>query len=99
MAKKKGIKTPEWILEGYSSKEEYEKAKGISKKKKNGKTFDVMKCPKCKSYNVEVVLGDEGGLWRCNDCGWKGKDIEKVEMSEEEFINHMYKIEGGHDEE
>ena len=37
MAKKEKLKTPEWILGGYDSEEDYNKAKGITSKKKKGK--------------------------------------------------------------
>ena len=60
MAKSK-LSTPDWIKEGYGSKEEYEKKKGIKEKKKDGKVFKIRKCPKCGSDKVQVVLtGEEG---------------------------------------
>ena len=43
------LATPDWIKEGYDSKEEYEKKKGIKSKKKDGKIFKIRKCPKCRS--------------------------------------------------
>ena len=50
MPKKSKLSTPEWILEGYDSPAEYEKAKGISgKSKKAGKVFKIRECPKCVS--------------------------------------------------
>ena len=58
MAKSK-LSTPDWIKEGYDSKEEYEKKKGIKGKKKEGKIFKIRKCPKCGSDNVQVVLTGE----------------------------------------
>lgn len=83
MAKKKSkIQTPDWILKG----EEPEKTK------KSGKTFKVRRCPKCNSDNVNVVVGAEAeqpGMWECKDCGWKGKDIKKEELTEEEFLKYL----------
>jgi len=55
------LATPDWIREGYDSKEAYEKKKGIKAKKEKGKTFKLRRCPKCKSDKVSVVLtGEEG---------------------------------------
>lgn len=94
MAKKKGIKTPEWITQGYNSEEEYKKAKGISSSgsgnKKKGKTFKIKECPECESDNVAVVVGqDKKDEWKCNDCGWQGKEITEKELSEEEFLKYL----------
>jgi len=76
------MKTADWILEGYDSKADYEKAKGIStKKKKEGKTFNIRECPKCKSDDVGVVIG-EVGTWQCRKCGHKGKDFIEKELTE-----------------
>ena len=78
MAKKKEkMKTPDWIIEGYDSKADYEKAKGITSEKKGrssaypqaqnsgAKTFKIRECPKCGSDDVGVVLSnsnaEEGG--------------------------------------
>ena len=88
------MKTPDWILEGFDSEEDYEKAKGIKKKKvKEGKTFKVRRCPKCKSDEVSVVLGfDEGkgkGEWECKKCGWIGRTVNEQELSEEEFMKYL----------
>jgi len=73
---KNKLSTPDWIKEGYDSKQEYEKtrqkaeplatsstrsqSKGIDTKKKTDRTFKIRECPKCKSDNVRVVL--TGGL-------------------------------------
>ena len=83
MAKKKKskIQTPEWVLKGEAPPKE---------KKKKGKTFKVRKCPSCDSDNVQVVVGEEKkGMWKCNDCGWKGTDIKKEELTEEEFMKYL----------
>ncbi len=71
------MKTPDWILEGFDSKADYEKAKGITSKKKErssaypkarnsgAKTFKIKECPKCNSDDVGLVLSnsdaEEGG--------------------------------------
>ena len=70
MTKKNKVATPDWILEGYDSKADYEKAKqatkqsddsstkGISQEKKMGKSFKIRECPKCGSDDVGVVLSN-----------------------------------------
>lgn len=127
MPKKSKIETPAWIVEGYDSPAEYNKAKGIKTevkktvkkvddskkvtKKSNGhrsvspklrsdegKTFKIKKCPDCGSENVGVVLvGQEGRAvkdWECRKCKWKGEDVDEIELSEEEFLAHLDKMEG-----
>ena len=94
MAKKKTkLATPEWILEGYDSEEEYNKAKGISSKKKSGKTFKIRECPKCGSDDVGVIIGGEEGKgakeWECHKCKWKGYDIKEKELTEDEFMKYL----------
>jgi len=96
MARKDKLKTPEWILEGYDSKEEFDKKnkkKSSSGKKK--KIFKIRKCPKCGSENIGVILGlEEGkgkGEWKCNDCGWEGKNVVEEELGEEQFLNYLDK--------
>lgn len=81
MAKKKSkIQTPDWLLKGEEPKQS----------KKAGKTFKVRRCPKCNSDNVAVVVGEEvAGMWQCKDCGWKGKEIKKEELTEEEFLKYL----------
>lgn len=95
------LATPDWIKEGFDSPADWEKAHGIKKKKKTeGKTFRVKKCPKCGSYDVNVVLsGIEGnddedavakpGEWECKKCKWKGKKPEEDELSEDEFMKYL----------
>ena len=88
------LSTPEWIREGFGSKEAWEKKHGISKKKKTtGKVFKIRKCPKCGSDKVSVLLNGEEGKsakdWECKDCGWKGKNIEEEELNEEEFMKYL----------
>ena len=95
MAKKNKLATPEWILEGYDSEDDYNKAKGLDKKKKAGKTFKIRECPKCKSDDVGIVLSgsdsEEGGgdQWECHKCKWTGKDIVKKELTEDELMKYM----------
>jgi len=92
MGKESKLKTPDWILEGYDSKEDYEKAKGVSKKKSSGKVFKIRKCPECGSDNVGVVLtGEEGkgGEWECHKCKWIGRDVDEKELSEDEFMKYL----------
>ena len=51
------LATPDWIKEGYDSKEEYEKKKGIKGKKKEGKIFieDAIEADKVFS----MLMGDD----------------------------------------
>ena len=88
MAKKNKLSTPEWILGGYDSEADYNKAKGISGKKKKGKTFKVKLCPECGSDEVGVAIG-EIGMWECKKCKYKGKEIKEEEFTEEEFMKYL----------
>ena len=98
MAKSK-LSTPDWIREGFDSKADYEKAHGLNKKKssKEEKVFKLKVCPKCGSYDVNVVLSNldseeesnTGKMWECKKCKWKGKDIEEKEVDEEEFMKYL----------
>lgn len=89
------MKTPDWILEGYDSKADWEKKKGITSKKKEGKTFKIRECPKCHSDEVGLVLSnsdaEEGGgkEWECRKCKWKGADIDEKELTEDEFMKYL----------
>ena len=95
MVKKNKLATPEWILEGYDSEEDYEKAKGLDKKKKSGKTFKIKECPKCGSDDVGIVLSnsdsEEGGgkEWECRKCKWSGTNIKEKELTEDEFMKYL----------
>jgi len=97
MAKKNKLSTPEWILGGFDSEEDYNKSKGLDKKKKSGKTFKIRECPKCKSDDVGLVLsgsdGEQGGgkEWECHKCKWKGSDIVEKELTEDELMKYMDK--------
>ena len=92
MAKKPKLKTPDWILEGYSSEEEYNKKKSI-KQKKVGKTFKLRLCPKCGSDRINVLLtGEEGknkGEWECKKCKWQGRNVKEKSLGEEEFMKYL----------
>jgi hypothetical protein len=93
MAKKEKLKTPDWIMEGYDSKEEYDKAHGKSTKKPKGKIFKIRLCPNCGSDSVGVVLGQEegrgNGEWECRKCKWKGKDVKIKEIGEDELLKFL----------
>ena len=96
MTKKAKVATPAWILEGYDSVAEYNKAKGITEdKKKSGKTFKIRECPKCKSDDVGVVISgsDEetggGKEWECRKCKWKGKNIIEKDLTEDELMKYL----------
>ena len=90
------LKTPDWILEGFDSKEEYLKKKGkksksVKKKVKKGKkTFSIKVCPKCESKNVRVVVGEDAvGVWECCKCNYEGKDFEEKELNEKEMMEML----------
>lgn len=94
------LETPEWIREGFDSKADWEKKKGIKGKKlaRAGKTRKIKVCPKCGSSEVRIILGQEEGKgkseWECKSCKWKGRDPKEKELSDEEFLEHMEKMEG-----
>lgn len=99
------LKTPDWIIEGYKSKEEYGLAKPSSKSQSNEiksekkkKSYKLKICPKCGGREISVVLGGEEGKgsrgWECKACKWNGKDVDEKEMREDEFIAHLDKMEG-----
>jgi len=95
MAQKSKLKTPDWILEGFDSEDEYNKAKGIDKKKKDEKTFKIKECPKCKSDDVGLILSnsdaEEGGgkEWECHKCKWHGSNVIEKELTEEQLMKYM----------
>ena len=96
MAKKGKLETPTWIIEGYDSKADYEKAKGLGKtkkaKKKEGE-FRIKICHDCKGSDVNVVIG-EVGMWKCKKCEWKGSDIDEKSVSEDEYLELIEKMDG-----
>jgi len=83
------LSTPEWILKG---------KKKPTEKKKQGKIYKVKKCPECGSTEVAIVLvgveGKSADNWECKSCKWRGRGIEEKELNEEEFLEHMEKMEG-----
>ena len=89
MEKKEKLKTPDWIIEGYDSEEEYNKSKGISKKKTSGKIFKIRTCPACRSDDVGVVIGSEKQGWECRKCPWKGTNVQKQELNENEMMKYL----------
>ena len=96
MTKKSKLATPAWILEGYDSEEDYNKAKGIDKKK-DGKTFKIRECPKCGSDDVGIVLSNSdfeeesntGKNWECRKCGWVGSNVKERELTEDELMAYL----------
>jgi len=89
--KKSKVKTPDWILEGYDSPEEYAKATGKKAEKKvKEKMYRLKVCPKCDSEDIGVILtGKEGESpdgWECRKCKWKGPEPEEIKLNEEEFL-------------
>lgn len=89
MPKKSKLKTPDWILKGYDSEEEYNEKKGIAKKKE-GTIFKVRRCPNCGSDEVAVVIGPEArGIWECKKCKWKGANLNIDELTEDEFMKYL----------
>ena len=99
MAKSK-LKTPDWVLEGFDSPDEYAKSKGKTvKDKKEGKTFKIKVCPKCGSDEVAVTLSNmdseeesnTGKQWECKKCKWIGGNIKDKELTEDELMAHLDK--------
>lgn len=90
---KSKLSTPDWIREGFDSKEEYEKQKGIKGKKKSGNVFNIRLCPQCGSNKVAIVLGEEegksSGEWECRKCGWRGHNVSEKELTEDEFMKYL----------
>ncbi len=79
MAKISKIQTPDWVLEGYESKSEYEKAKGI-------KSVKVVKVPKVKE-KVEKVSSKKtssGKKFKIKVCPKCGSDNVTVVLNVEE---------------
>ncbi len=97
MARKSKLATPTWILEGYDSEADYNKANGIDKKKKDGKTFKIRECPKCGSDDVGLVLSNSdaeeaegtGKEWECHKCKWSGTNVVEKELTEDELMIYL----------
>jgi ribosomal protein L37AE/L43A len=76
---KNKLKTPEWILKGDKKPE-----------KKTQKIFKIRKCPECGSDDVGVVVGEDAkGMWECKSCEWKGTDVQKQELNEDEMMKYL----------
>ncbi|MFA5070974.1 MAG: hypothetical protein WC511_01220 [Candidatus Pacearchaeota archaeon] len=100
MAKSK-LSTPDWVKEGFDSKDAWEKKHGLGKKKsvKSDKVFKIKLCQKCKSDKIQLVLSNldseeesnTGKMWECKKCKWKGKDIDEKEVTEDEFMEYLDK--------
>jgi ribosomal protein L37AE/L43A len=73
MKKKTKLSTPEWILEGYNSKKEYENDKGIILEKPK-KEFE--KKPKTKKTKKQVDSEKIFKIKKCPECG--NKEIKVV---------------------
>ena len=62
------------------------------------KTFKIRECPECGSDDVGLVLSnsdaEEGGgkEWECRKCKWKGTDIVKKELTEDELMKYLDEI-------
>jgi hypothetical protein len=100
MEKKGKLATPDWIIEGYDSPEEYAKAKGKSSPaKKDNKTFKIKVCPKCSSDDVAITLSNldseeesnTGRQWECKKCKWTGITIKERQLTEDELMAHLDK--------
>ncbi len=102
---KNKLKTPDWILKGESKKPKKKSEKtaknlqanfgatksktALSRRKQKGFVgFKLRRCPKCNSDDVKVVIG-EVGIWQCEKCKWKGKDVKEEELDEEEFMKYL----------
>ena len=89
------MKTPDWIIQGFDSKADWEKKQGVKSEKKKGKIFKIKVCPKCGSYDVGLVLSNSdsetggGKEWECKKCKWKGKNISEKELTEDEFMKYL----------
>lgn len=90
------LKTPEWILKGYKSKEEWERKKGIGDKKIKEKKYKIKICPKCGNTKISVILGGEEGKgskgWECRKCKWQGQNPGEKGLDEDEFLAHLENI-------
>ncbi|MEN7982564.1 MAG: hypothetical protein ABFQ65_03895 [Nanoarchaeota archaeon] len=76
MAKKEKMKTPDWILEGYDSEEEYEKKKGVKKEHHRRTTtgvastsYEVPKLSPKESLQGAKKSGKTFKLRKCPKCG------------------------------
>jgi ribosomal protein S27AE len=92
MPKKSKIQTPEWVLKGFSSEEEYNKKKGIKAEKKEKGVFKLRLCPKCGSDEVVIATSKERSKeWECKKCKWVGANIKEKNVNEDEFMEYLDK--------
>lgn len=90
--KKSKLATPEWLLKGYKSEEDYNKKKGIKTEKKEKGVFKLRLCPKCGGDEVSVAIGKERSKdWTCKKCKWVGANVKEKKVSEEEFMEYLDK--------
>jgi len=78
MVKISKIQTPDWVLEGFESKSEYEKSKGISSKK------IVTKLVKSKEKKEVVKKKSSGKVFKIRVCPKCGSDNVAVVLTGEE---------------
>ena len=85
-------------VQGISSEKKKDHRSVSSKILNSGsKTFKVRECPECRSNDVGLVLSNldleeetnTGKQWQCHKCGWKGEDIVKKELTEDEFMKYL----------
>ena len=91
MPKKSKLATPEWLLKGFKSEDEYNKKKGIKSEKKEKGVFKLRLCPKCGSDEVSVAGKERSKDWTCKKCKWIGTDVKEKKISEEEFMVYLDK--------
>lgn len=91
MPKKSKLATPEWLLKGFKTEEEYLKKKGIKIEKKERGVFKLRLCPKCGSDEMSVVGKERSKEWKCKKCGWTGTGIKEKAVTEEEFMEYLDK--------
>jgi transposase-like protein len=60
-------------------------------KAKKEKKYMIRYCPRCKSEDVAMALGERIGTWECKKCKYKGIDFSEKELSEEEYLDYLDK--------
>ncbi len=89
--KKHGISTEE--KKGHPEVPETSSKKSLQ----GAKTFKIRECPECGSDDVGVAISGNdseedsstGQEWKCRKCKWKGKDVVKKELTEDEFMKYL----------
>lgn len=92
--KAKGIKPAEKKKKPKAKKKrKKKKEKSLDEEDIGKKKFKIRECPECHSDEVKVVVGhsegEEAKEWECKKCGWKGTNIVKKELSEEELLKYL----------